>query len=117
MSDSVSIYIRQTYIQSLETPQLLVAQQLTTLEYPTEAPYNTPAMNQKSITFRCSAPQLNLLTNAQNQQQCSRTELITEALAAFLEYAGQEHVRNKNLFDLVEDIDARCHERKFADYA
>lgn len=74
-------------------------------------------MNQKSITFRCSAQQQQRLHSALTKHRCTRTELITTALESFLAYAEQEHIINKNLFDLVEDIDAHGHGPSFAEQA
>ena len=62
-------------------------------------------MNMKSITFRCSEQQNNRMNAARHQRACSRTSLITQALESFLNYAEQAHIRNKDLFALVEDID------------
>lgn len=74
-------------------------------------------MNQKSITFRCSAQQQQRLHSALTNHCCTRTELITTALESFLAYAEQEHILTKNLFDLVEDIDAHGHGPSFAEQA
>lgn len=74
-------------------------------------------MNQKSITFRCSAQQQLRLHTALADHRCSRTELITAALESFLAYAEQEHILNKNLFDLVKDVDAHGHGPSFAEQA
>ncbi|MBR2145156.1 MAG: hypothetical protein IKK73_04620 [Akkermansia sp.] len=62
-------------------------------------------MNMKSITFRCSEQQNSRLNTARHQHACSRTSLITEALESFLSYAEQAHIRKKDLFALVEDIE------------
>ncbi len=74
-------------------------------------------MNQKSITFRCSATQHRRLCSALNEHRCSRTELITQALESFLAYAEQESVARKNLFELVEDVDTHGAGPKFAEQA
>lgn len=79
--------------------------------------YNTGTMNQKSITFRCSSQQQSRLNEALADHACNRTVLITDALEAFLNYAEQEHIRRKNLFDLVEDVDTHGHGPCFAEQA
>ncbi len=63
-------------------------------------------MNMKSVTFRCSQQQHARLTEAMRFLDCTRTDLITQALEAFLTYAEQERICHKNLFELVDDIDA-----------
>lgn len=63
-------------------------------------------MKQKSITFRCSTCQNDRLNNALSHYASTRTDFITAALESFLTYAEQTHIRNKNLFELVQDIDA-----------
>lgn len=74
-------------------------------------------MNHKSITFRCSAPQHHRLHTALEARRCSRSELISDALESFLAYAEQDGIRSKNLFDLVEDIDAHGSGPSFAEQA
>ncbi len=74
-------------------------------------------MNQKSITFRCSLQQQSRLNEVLTDSGCSRTALISDALEAFLNYAEQDHIRRKNLFDLVEDIDTHGHGPCFAEQA
>lgn len=74
-------------------------------------------MNMKSITFRCSESQHLRLLRALQENQCTRTDLITAALECFLSYAEQEHIRAKNLFALVEDIDTPGNGPSFADQA
>ena len=64
-------------------------------------------MKQKSITFRCSACQNERLNHALAHSTATRTDFITAALESFLTYAEQTHIRNKNLFELVQDIDAQ----------
>ncbi len=71
-------------------------------------------MNHKSITFRCSENQLSQMTRVLECSSITRTELISDALLAFLDYASQEHIRNKNLFELVADIDAQSSGPDFA---
>ena len=74
-------------------------------------------MNMKSITFRCSESQHQRLLRALQENQCTRTDLITAALECFLSYAEQEHIRAKNLFALVEDIDTSGTGPSFAEQA
>lgn len=74
-------------------------------------------MNQKSITFRCSSSQHIRLHNTLSTLRCSRSELISDALESFLSYAEQDCIRRKNLFDLVDDIDAHGPGPRFADQA
>ncbi len=74
-------------------------------------------MTMKSITFRCSAHQYEQITNTIIKHNCSRTMLIIQALEFFLNYAEQDHIRNKNLFHLVEDIDAESSGPSFAEQA
>ena len=81
------------------------------------AVYDTLAMNQKSITFRCSAPQHQRLNESLRGAGLTRTELITAALVDFLDYADQEHVRVLDLFDLVRDIDLQGSGPPFRDQA
>lgn len=64
-------------------------------------------MKQKSITFRCSACQNERLNHALAHSTATRTDFITTALERFLDYAEQADIRNKNLFELVQDIDAQ----------
>lgn len=74
-------------------------------------------MNLKSITFRCTALQHSRMQAAVDMLATSRTNLITAALEAFLNYAEQERINRMNLFDLVEDIDATSSGPRFADEA
>lgn len=54
------------------------------------------------------------MTHVLECSSITRTELISDALLAFLDYASQEHIRNKNLFELVADIDAQSSGPDFA---
>ncbi len=74
-------------------------------------------MKQKSITFRCSANQNKRLAEALNSTSLTRTEFITSALECFLAYSEHESIRAKDLFELVQDIDARSNGPSFADQA
>ncbi len=74
-------------------------------------------MNLKSITFRCSERQHERLLLTLNRLNTTRTNFISEALDAFLEYAEQDYVRNMSLFDLVNDIDSIAGSPSFADQA
>ena len=74
-------------------------------------------MNLKSITFRCSAIQHARINTFLNPETDTRTAFITEALENFLDFAEQEHIRRKNLFDLVEDVDTHGHGPCFAEQA
>ena len=64
-------------------------------------------MKQKSITFRCSTTQSTRVCSALEQLRMNRTDFLTSALESFLTYAEQTHIRNKNLFELVQDIDSQ----------
>ena len=68
--------------------------------------YDAGTMHQKSITFRCPERLLQRLANLQQLTESNRTELITAALNAFLDYTGQEHICRMNLHELVRDIDS-----------
>ncbi|MBR1982817.1 MAG: hypothetical protein IKA23_08710 [Akkermansia sp.] len=74
-------------------------------------------MNQKSVTFRCTAQQHERLLRALSHQQSTRTHFITQALEVFLAYAEQEHIQQLDLFDLVADVDAATPGPSFADQA
>ncbi len=74
-------------------------------------------MHLKSITFRCSSRQYDRLTQALNQADSSRTDLLTKSLAAFLQFAEQEHIRHLNLFELVQAVDALSGGTRFSDQA
>ena len=71
----------------------------------------------KSITFRCTEEQNQRLLAALQQSHCTRTTLITNALECFLSYTEQEHIQAKDLFGLVEDIDASGQGPAFAEQA
>ncbi|MBR5894625.1 MAG: hypothetical protein IKZ13_03680 [Akkermansia sp.] len=75
-------------------------------------------MNQKSITFRCSASQRARLENAMLALTSeSRTAFIAAALEDFLRYVEQEDVAALNLFELVQHIDATGNGTSFASQA
>jgi uncharacterized protein (DUF1778 family) len=74
-------------------------------------------MKQKSITFRCTAPQHERLEAAMEATETNRTGFIVAALTAFLNYTDREEIRSKNLFELVKDIDALGNGGKFEDFA
>jgi hypothetical protein len=74
-------------------------------------------MSVKSITFRCSEQQIQRINAARLLRACSRTSLITEALQFFLNYAEQSHIREKNLFALVRDIDESGDKTPFEEQA
>lgn len=79
--------------------------------------YDKLAMNQKSITFRCSASQHRRLNESLRGTGLTRTGLITTALLEFLAYADQKHIRNLDLFALVRDIDSQSDGPPFRDQA
>lgn len=74
-------------------------------------------MNQKSITFRCSECQQARLNAAMSGSGLTRSDFIMAALEEFLNYAEQSDIRRKNLFELVQDIDAHGHGPSFAEQA
>ena len=74
-------------------------------------------MKQKSITFRCTAGQNARLSHALELGTINRTDFITTALECFLAYAEQSHIRSKNLFELVQDIDVTGDGTRFEDQA
>ncbi|MDO5472642.1 MAG: hypothetical protein Q4F35_04825 [Akkermansia sp.] len=64
-------------------------------------------MNLKSITFRCSAPQLRRLENAMLAQSTdNRTSFISKALDSFLTFVEQDENQGLNLFELVDKVDS-----------
>lgn len=74
-------------------------------------------MKQKSITFRCTAGQNARLSQALELSTINRTDFITAALECFLAYAEQTHIRSKNLFELVQDINASGNGTRFEEQA
>lgn len=74
-------------------------------------------MKQKSITFRCTALQNERLEAVLENTETNRTGFIIAALTAFLNYAEQEEIRRRNLFELVKGIDALGDKGKFEDFA
>lgn len=74
-------------------------------------------MIHKSITFRCSASQHARLHTAMADSGLTRSEFISAALEHFLDYAEQSEIRSKNLFELVQDVDAHGHGPSFAEQA
>ena len=74
-------------------------------------------MNLKSITFRCSAIQHARINTFLNPETDTRTAFITEALENFLDFAGQERIRQLNLFELVAEVDAMFPGTGFAEQA
>ena len=64
-------------------------------------------MRLKSITFRCSAPQVSRLEEAMRTRSTeTRTAFISAALEEFLNFAEQADVAKLDLFSLVEQVDA-----------
>ncbi|MBO5684460.1 MAG: hypothetical protein J6R92_05880 [Akkermansia sp.] len=74
-------------------------------------------MKQKSITFRCSSSQHARLNQKLKHTNSTRTNLITAALECFLTYAEQPHISSKNLFELVQDVDAQSKGPRFEEQA
>ncbi len=74
-------------------------------------------MNLKSITFRCSEAQHNRINNALLSWGGTRTELICAALDSFLNYAGEDARRSRDLFELVREIDAASTGPRFSEQA
>lgn len=75
-------------------------------------------MKLKSITFRCSRPQLQRLESTMiSCEENNRTSFITKALEEFLDYAEQPTIAVLDLFALVRDIDSTGSGDKFATQA
>ena len=74
-------------------------------------------MKQKSITFRCSSNQNTRLSRELEHTNATRTDFITTALECFLAYAEQPHIISKNLFELVQDVDALSDGPRFEEQA
>ena len=75
-------------------------------------------MKLKSITFRCSRPQLQRLESTMlSCKENNRTTFITTALEEFLNYAEQPTIAVLDLFALVSDIDSIGSGDKFASQA
>lgn len=72
-------------------------------------------MKLKSITFRCSRPQLQRLEYAMiSNGEDNRTAFITSAVEEFLDFAEQDAIAALDLFDLVQTIDSTGSGEKFA---
>ena len=64
-------------------------------------------MRLKSITFRCSEPQLVRLEEAMRSSGAeTRTAFISAAIEEFLNFAEQKDRVELDLFSLVEQVDA-----------
>ncbi len=74
-------------------------------------------MNLKSITFRCSSNQNARMAAVLSQTEATRTDFITSALEAFLDFAEQPHIQHLDLFELVEAVDALGGDTGFAEQA
>lgn len=74
-------------------------------------------MNQKSITFRCSAAQQLRLLNALKLSNGNRTDFIIAALEHFLLFAESESAQHMDLFAMVDYIDSIGHGPTFAEQA
>lgn len=76
-------------------------------------------MNLKSITFRCSEPQLERLETLLNAL-CpgkNRTDFLSAALGQFLDFAESAPAAGMDLFEMVARIDADGDGTSFADQA
>lgn len=74
-------------------------------------------MNQKSITFRCSAAQQLRLLNAMKNSPGNRTEFILAALESFLQFAESAEVQQMDLFAMVDAINGIGNGPPFAEQA
>lgn len=72
-------------------------------------------MKLKSVTFRCSDPQLNRIEEGMIAlKNDNRTDFISKALEEFLDFAEKEEVRELDLFALVERVDKTGSRRRFS---
>lgn len=75
-------------------------------------------MNLKSITFRCSAAQLNRLERAMSTLACeNRTNVLAAALEEFLQFAEQKEIAELDLFELVNRINTEGSACEFSSQA
>lgn len=64
-----------------------------------------------SVTFRCSESQHSRLKEVLGQSEQSRTELLSKAVEAFLDFTEQAENQGLSLHELIHAVDAEGDER------
>ncbi len=67
--------------------------------------YLGEAMRHKSITFRCSHPQVERMSGILREHGHNRSSCLSEALVHFLRFADACEGESLDLFDIVERVD------------
>ena len=68
--------------------------------------YVATVMRHKSITFRCSAPQVERMVDVLRDHGQNRSACLSDALDEFLRFTDDRDVERLDLFALVDKVDA-----------
>ena len=63
-------------------------------------------MRHKSITFRCSASQLERMSDVLQAHEQNRSSCLSDALQQFLRFADDSEAENLDLFGIVDKVDS-----------